>query len=207
MPVFANGDKTLLFVHVPKAGGSAIESLFTANGWKMSYRDGQMRKGSPNWYRHCSPQHMHAAPLRETFRLERFDAIFMLVREPIARFRSEYIMRNAKAPRTDAASVEAWAEKRLRSFQRDPYVLDNHLRPQTEFLLPGALVHRFEDGLGALVEIVNRLHGLDLPLDIPHRRDSSSVAGVSSSQVEISPGLQTRLRAFYIQDMHAFGYV
>lgn len=206
MPVFAKGERTVLFVHVPKAGGSAVESLFTADGWKMTYRDGVMRKGGANWYRRCSPQHMHAAPLRETFRLERFDAIFMLVREPIARFRSEYVMRNAKGLRTDAASVDAWAEKQLHNFQRDPYILDNHLRPQVEFLLPGALVHRLEDGLDTLVESLNRLHALDLPLEVPRRRDSSEIAGVSSSEVEISPGLNLRLRALYAQDAHAFGY-
>lgn len=206
MPIFTKDDKGVLFVHVPKTGGSALEDLFLSDGWKATYRDGRMGKGRPNWYRRCSPQHMHSGPLREILHLERFDAIFMLVRDPVARFRSEYLMRNAKNLRLDAASVEAWADKQLRRFEQDPYTLDNHLRPQVEFLVPGTLVHRLEDGIETLVKELNRLHGLDLPLEVPSRRESTALAGVSSDRVEISSRLEARLRAFYAEDAATFGY-
>ncbi|MFC7405065.1 sulfotransferase family 2 domain-containing protein [Georgenia alba] len=206
MPVFSKGDKAVLFVHVPKAGGSALENLFTANGWEMTFRDGKTGKHSQNWLRYCSPQHLHAEPLRATFRLERFDAIFMTVREPLARFRSEYAMRSGRLGlEPDAASVDAWADRALRKYAADHYVLDNHLRPQSEFLLPGSHVYRLEDGLDAVPRNLNALHDLGLPEEVPRVRESGG-RGLSTREVQLSEELTARLRALYAQDASAFGY-
>ncbi|GAA4421552.1 hypothetical protein GCM10023169_14530 [Georgenia halophila] len=207
MPVFTKDDESVLFVHVPKAGGSSLENLFVSNGWTMTYRDGKTGKYSQNWYRHCSPQHMHAAPLRETFRLHRFTAIVMVVREPLARFRSEYAMRSARRGLAgDPASVDAWAREHFRLYGLNPYVLDNHLRPQAEFLLAGSHVYRLEDGLDAVAQDLNRQYELGLPTEVPRVRESGQVRGLTSREVELSDELTTRLRAFYAQDMVSFGY-
>lgn len=206
MPVFSKGEKAILFVHVPKAGGSAIENLFAAEGWETTYREGRTGKYSHNWYRHCSPQHMHAAPLRETLRLDRFTAIFMVVREPLARFRSEFVMRKPREMATDVQSVDEWANRALRLYRANPYAFDNHLRPQSEFLLPGSHVYRLEDGLDAVVQDLNKLYDLGLPNRVPRVRESTKTKGVASRDIELSGELTTRLRAMYAQDLVSFGY-
>ena len=75
MPVFRRDERAVLFVHVPKAGGSSLERLFAKSGWTTGYRDPKGGVGSMNSVRRCSPQHMHRPMLEQVFRLERFDRI------------------------------------------------------------------------------------------------------------------------------------
>ncbi|GAB6936568.1 sulfotransferase family 2 domain-containing protein [Isoptericola variabilis] len=210
MPVLRKDKRGVLFVHVPKTGGSSIENHFVDAGWSMSYHSSSTAVGSLNHYRWCTSQHMHGDPLRATFRLHRFEAVFMIVRDPIARFRSEYAWRHGiegdGAVDLSAGAVEAWAERRFAKYESNPYLLGNHIRPQAEFLVEGAEVMRFEDGLDAAVARLNDRYGLDLPPHVGRERTSEGAAGVSSKDVEISPALHERLVEFYARDFEEFGY-
>lgn len=212
MPVFSKNGKSILFVHIPKTGGTSIDDMFLSAGWKRTYF--LSKKARQQDRRHhdllrCSPQHMDADQLKSVFSLEKFDAIFMVTRNPISRFQSEYVMRNPKnaASRSDKASVDRWANKHLKLLSDNPYALDNHLRPQIDFFLPGAHVFRLEDGLDQIPETLNEHYDADLPETVEHVRDSRKVTGgTSSSSIEISPSLEARLRAVYRDDFSAFGY-
>ena len=48
MPVFRQDGRAVLFVHVPKAGGSSLERLFAKSGWTTGYRDPKGGVGSMN---------------------------------------------------------------------------------------------------------------------------------------------------------------
>jgi hypothetical protein len=208
MPVFRQDGRAILFVHVPKAGGSSLERLFAKSGWTTGYRDPKGGVGSMNSVRRCSPQHMHRPMLEQVFRLDRFDAVFMTVREPLARFRSEFAYRNSARVSATAAEVEAWYDEAFREYRHDPFVFDNHLRPQWEFHLPGAHVYRLEDGLEAVVSDLNTRWGLGLlPLsEVPRVLDRSAQSGIASSEVRLTPGLEGRLRMEYAEDFARFGY-
>jgi hypothetical protein len=206
VPVFIKADKRILFVHVPKAGGTTIERLFKRRGYEVHLRTTRKSGGDLFPLLRCSPQHYHAALLTELVEVEAFDLVFMMVREPLARFRSEYAMRRRSDLRTDAATVERWAHRALAGRETDPYVWDNHLRPQSEFLLPGARVFRLEDGMEAAVEELNTTHGLDLGDDIPHALHRQGTTGISSKEVELSGSLEERLGELYAEDFRAFGY-
>jgi hypothetical protein len=206
VPVFTKDDRSVLFVHIPKAAGSTLERMFTRSGWEMALRE--TRKTHPQLMplRRCSPQHYHAALLSELFEIGRFDAVFTLTREPVSRFRSEYLMRNHQDPRTDAASVEAWADRALARRESDPYTLDNHLRPQHEFLLPGAQVYRLEDGLESTVADLNERFDLGLTTAVLQAMSSVRRAGVSSSAIELSDRLHATLRSVYAEDYARLDY-
>lgn len=206
MPVFTKDDRSVLFIHIPKTGGSTLERHFRNAGWRERYRE--TRKTSPDSFHllRCSPQHHHGALLTEMFDLPRFDCIFLIARDPLARFRSEFLMRNTGDPRVDARSVASWHARHFAKLAKNPYHLDNHLRPQHEFLVPGAQVFRLEDGLDSAVATLNRDHGFDLPTDLPHALDSKKRAGVPSSAVELSPEVEEALRATYARDFDVFGY-
>lgn len=206
MPVFLDEDKKVLFVHVPKTGGTSVERLFANSGFRTAYRDGKVGKDSVNWVRRCSPQHLHAEMLDQLLQLSRFDLIFMLVREPIARFRSEYTHRNRNDLHTDAASVEAWTERVLTRYGTNPYLFDNHVRPQSEFALPGCEVYRLEDGLERMAEDLRSRFGLSLHPEVPHAMDRVKRTGVSSNEVQISPRTDSMVREFYAADFERFGY-
>ncbi len=206
MPVFRRDGKKVLFVHVPKTGGSSVERLFAASGWKATYLDRKVGPDTMNWLRRCSPQHMHAEMLKLLFNLDRFDLVFMTVRDPLARFRSEYGMRHRDDLRTDSHLVDAWASQTFAKYEVNPFLLDNHLRPQSEFLLPGAEVYRLEDGLGRMSEDLQNRFGIHLDAEVPHHMSRAEQSGVSSGQVELSPETEKHLREFYRDDFEQFGY-
>jgi hypothetical protein len=206
MPVFVKDGTTVLYVHVPKTGGTSLEQVFLDSGYEMHYHDDVFGPGTMNRVRRCTPQHMHAALLRETFALRRFDVVFMTVREPVARFRSEFGMRNRDLPYVDEATVEAWAHDVLDRYTRNPYVLDNHVRPQSAFLLPRAEVHHLEVGLPAIVDRLDAAHGLGLTATDHRLLDRAAASGFSSADVPVSRGLERRLQEFYRDDFARFGY-
>lgn len=89
MPVFQRDGKKVLFLHVPKAGGTSIEEFFKKNDWEISFLD---RGGDLSWnkFMKCSPQHMHAEILEKIFKINSFHAIFITVRHPFERIKSEF---------------------------------------------------------------------------------------------------------------------
>ncbi|WP_349829290.1 sulfotransferase family 2 domain-containing protein [Brevibacterium litoralis] len=209
MPVFSKGDFHALFIHVPKTGGSSIENLFETAGYDVSFlrREPLNVRAKINHLRRCSPQHMHAELLDQTFRLRAFDVVFMFVREPIDRFRSEYAFNSRKSFDPSSAAVDRWANEKFRNYRENPFAADNHLRPQSEFYVPGAEVFRYEDGLEAGLRDLNDRYELGLPTAVPHENSSTRESvGSSSAAVEISAGLERRLRTLYASDFAQFGY-
>ncbi|QIX28186.1 sulfotransferase family protein [Nocardioides sp. JQ2195] len=206
MPVFFKDNRSILFVHIPKTGGTTIERLFKTSGWEMVLRN--TRKSEPQLFPklRVSFQHWQAGLLTEILDVSKFDLIFMMTREPVARFRSEYTMRHTKNPSGASSKVDAWAEKALRAYETNPYHLDNHLRPQSEFELPDTVVYRLEDSMETMVADLNKRFDLGLAEKIPHALNSTKRSGLSSSDVEISPELDTRLRDVYAEDFRRYGY-
>jgi len=198
-------DRAVLFVHVPKAGGTTLERLFTDSGWTMRYRT--TWRSNPEVFRllRVSPQHYHGALLEELFKLDRFEHIFQVCRDPIHRFRSEFAMRNKTLTEADASTVEAWADEQFGLYATNPYLLDNHLRPQVDFLVPGVEVYRLEDGMKEIVDDLNGRYDMGLSTQIRHRLRSEN-HGLPSSAVEISDSLQAHLHEFYAADFERFGY-
>ncbi len=208
MPVLRKDGRQILFVHVPKTGGTAIERAFKAHDWAVSYLDGKMGRGTLNHVRRSTPQHMEADLLRMLFRLDRFDLTFLIVRDPVGRLRSEYLWRTRRRADVglDGASVEAWAEEVFEGCRQDPHLHDNHIRPQADFLLPDCRVFRFEDGLDRIVQTLEDDYGLGLTGEVPRARTGSGTTGHHSRDVEITPSLQSRIREFYARDYELFGY-
>ncbi len=208
MPVFRAQGKAILFIHVPKSGGSTIERWFKRSGFETSYLDGRMGKSSVNHLRWCTPQHMHGAMLRAHFRLDRFDFIFMVVRDPVSRFRSEYVWRHRKGEEIPLAPnvVEKWTHQTLQAYRADPFVYDNHIRPQSDFHVPGTHIYHFEEGLEPIVTDINARLGLDVQTDEHRAKDAFQSYGIASGDVRLSTAVRARVQAFYRRDYLKFNY-
>jgi hypothetical protein len=98
-----------------------------------------------------------------------------------------------------------WVEWRL---PLTPNLLDNHLRPQVDFIGPQTRLFRLEDGLDAVVAHLDELFGerCDLPPLGRHdfrNPDTDEMFDVSSS---LPPGVAERIAMLYAADFDAFGY-
>jgi Sulfotransferase family len=196
MPVFRINGKLILFVHVPKTGGSSIRQYLSRLGPRC-LGDGEKVR----WSR-CSPQHMHAAVYSLFVPGGFYDYGFMFVRHPYSRILSEYKMRYAqwsKGSRPEGG-FSRWITSLLEEYQRNPYVLDNHLRPQHEFALEGIEVFRYEEGIGALAKKLGAVLGIE--------QNSSWPCAMKAPDYQFPVTWQAmeRLKSFYRHDFSTFGY-
>jgi hypothetical protein len=203
MPVFFKGDKRVLFIHVPKAGGTSIEVFFEANGFKTFYLD---RGGSPdslNPVRACSPQHMAGDLLRAMFDIAKFDFVFMTVRHPVRRFLSKFVMETGE--RSNVERLETWIAEDFCRVLRNPRHMDNHLRPQVDFRVDEARVFRLEDSFGgALIASLRRAIGDLFPA--PTLGHEMRAGGGAPDFTKVHPGLRAVVLTYYAEDFATFGY-
>jgi hypothetical protein len=203
VPVFFKGSRRVLFIHVPKAGGTSIEAFFEANGFKTAYLD---RGGSPeslNPVRRFSPQHMHAEVLQTLFDPAAFDYVFMTVRHPIRRLLSKFTMETVSGGTREP--LEPWLARMIGLVRDDRAAMDNHLRPQADFCLPEAHIFKLEDGFGdAFVDRLEAGIGLAFAQRVV-RRDMH--AGMSAPDyATVGADLHKEIRNYYDIDFIRFGY-
>ena len=203
MPVFFKGSKRILFIHVPKAGGTSIEAFFEANGFKTAYLD---RGGSPeslNPVRRSSPQHMTAEILQKLFDPQKFDFVFMTVRHPHRRLISKFAMETASGGTCDAFGP--WLACMMQAVAADRGAMDNHLRPQADFWIPESHVFKLEDGFGhAFIErleagVSMRFSHRDMPRDMHSGTAAADFATIDTA-------LREQVRHYYDVDFIRFGY-
>ena len=209
MPIFLKGDKAILFVHIPKTGGSSIKRLFESMGWRTVEHcsSSVMKKGEPNWYRTNSPQHQNAVSLRRLFRIERFDKVLTFVRHPVDRLVSEFFWRNrskmSKFSDT-GAEFEKWWRESHQIYLSDAGYLDNHLRPQCEFLLPEATVGSFESDLSPdyISQVLSTI-GENLPIGTEFPRLNE---GQNADNFSIRDVVLQEIEEFYATDFQVLAY-
>ena len=151
--------KNLLFLHVPKCGGGSVEKFFRDNGFSEDLRCIDYRLRSYV----CSPQHWHAELLAPLINVDAFDGIFSVFRDPVQRIISEYKWKISHP--WASLGIDDWYLCCREAYAGNPYILDNHLRPQIEFLLPSTKVFMLEKGLQLLVDYISS--SLDLEFDFP----------------------------------------
>src|SRR6056297_1746656 len=126
MPLARIADKILFFAHIPKTGGASVEAYMASKGRIALHYP--FRQG---WSRSTS-QHMHAAIHRRLVSETFCDQSFSILRDPMERLQSEYRYRRGRGETT--FDFNPWARLMLGLMQSDPYTLDNHMRPQADFL-------------------------------------------------------------------------
>lgn len=200
MPVFIKDHFRVLFVHVPKTGGTAVEFFFEKNGFAASFLDRGGRNSLVPVMK-CSPQHMHAAMLRELFMLRGFGYMFMTVRNPIDRLVSEYRMRAVMQQQIE--DIDSWVDYVLNTYPSSNYMIDNHIRPQSDFWLPGCEVFRQEDGFGETW--VNRI-AEQVGCAFDHRQVEVAMRFGHAAAPTLSPSSIRRIHEFYAKDFEFFRY-
>jgi hypothetical protein len=204
VPLYKFPSHTILFIHIPKAGGSTIDE-YLHNHLKAP----RALFNSSNEKRRalklpCSPQHFHADALRFLIGGRYPDWSFAVVRDPLQRIISEYcfIHRRLNDTPEQLPNILDWFRQKRTDYEKNQYILDNHFRPQHEFLLENTEVFHFEKGLESILRVLAERLGLPLdePLSQLHRNKSPKLPVTTTDE------FVAEVRDFYRADYERFGY-
>ena len=196
MPIYKKNGKAVLFVHIPKSAGTTVDHVFLSNGWQVTFQDGGGRADTILRHLKCSFQHFHATLLTQMINPNSFDAVFTILRDPISRLQSEYRwrMEHGSGPQME---FNAWVTRMFRAYYRNRFVLDNHIRPQRQFILPGAQITALENGLEHTISGLSAQLGEQLHFD-PNSRRNTSKRGVG--EIPTSAMTAWLIRRVYARD-------
>lgn len=197
MPFIQHNGKCILFIHIPKAGGTSIES------WMKGIAPLRLFSvGVPHASR-CTPQHYRMQDIRSILGDGFFDYALAVVRNPYDRIESEYRMRAQLAKQGFWKAFPAfslWIEDNLDRQKREKFHLDNHLRPQWEFIGQDVEIFQLENGLSAPLAAMAAHLGIEPPAEDFHERRSDPL------EIEWDPVDRIRVRDHYARDFETFGY-
>ncbi len=203
MPIFRANGELHIFLHVPKCAGTTIEA-------HLSARFGQLGLIGMGPGRDVSLQHLTWDEIVSIFPQAWITESFAVVRHPVSRFVSAYNMRitQGKPPFPREISITDfldWTECRL---PKVPSLLDNHLRPQVDFVGPDTKIFRLEDGLDAVLAYLDEVCGSwpdAPPLGHVDFRDPA-IECLFDSKSDLPAGVVERVAKLYAKDYEYFGY-
>ncbi len=195
MPVAVINGRCVLFVHIPKTGGSSVERFLSEHGPLLLKGHGRAAG------LRCSAQHLHAEALGAIHEAQGYDWAFTIVRHPVARLVSEhrYEMRKPGWLRS-RLSFSGWLALALARRAADPWYRDNHFRPQHAFILPGMEIMRFEDGVDACLRRIAARLGVPAPTRSIREKVSPH------TPISLTARVLARIGQAYESDLDQFGY-
>lgn len=196
MPIFSHRSKSILFIHIPKTGGSSIETTLANECSTSLYAPFYRRTFA------VTPQHFTMADICYLFPSWEWDLAFAMVRNPYDRFVSEFrYQAESTAERFGMApDFHSWAEAKLEAAADDPHLDDNHFRPQVEFVTDAVEVFRLEDGLPKAAARVSE--ALEIRVSFHRRLNAPS----NRRPVPLDGDVKAEVARFYRRDFERFGY-
>jgi hypothetical protein len=210
MPLVRCNAKLLYFAHIPKCGGSSVEDYLRDRFRAVGFYDPNMHRTPParRWSR-TSPQHVDWASLQRLLPAELLDEVFAVVRHPVSRIVSGYHFQveveKAVAPDT---SFSDWLAAQARAFEADPFTIDNHFRPQVDFIPEsGCRVFHLEHGLEAIIAYLDGVVGdEDGPRFMRHNNKRDGKRARQAAPAVPSVADLRLIRSLYSDDFARFGY-
>lgn len=203
MPIFQAENELHYFGHVPKCAGTSIEA-------HLVHRFGPLAFLGAGRGFDISPQHFTWAQVTSMVPQAWIKSSFAVVRHPLSRFISAYNMRLMQVDPTFPREVTIsdfldWVEPRL---PRYPSLLDNHLRPQVDFVGPNTRIFKLEEGLEPVVNYLDRTFGWQH--DIPGLGHIDFVDEAIEQLVDFTDhlpnGVEDRVSELFAVDFQRFGY-
>lgn len=199
MPIFTTDSKRILFVHIPKTGGATIEQHLRRFG-KIDLFNGRPQGSDLP----CSPQHFHIKQLKSLFNFNKFDYIFTVMRCPFERLKSEFKMRKKSQikkcrkdnHKTALPDFNTWVGETLGLYNQNPFIYDNHIRPQTEFINNKVKIFDFELGVPNILQQVF----LDLDINFYYDDDLRRQTGLDID-IDMSTDTYNKIELFYKDDV------
>lgn len=199
MPFIETSEKRILFIHIPKTGGTSIEkAMENLAPLNLCIRS------IPSFLK-IPPEHFTYHNICALFDESFFDYTFTIVRNPYHRIESEYRMRSLLAQERffkELPKFPFWLEQTLNQVNSDRNIYANHLRPQIEFIGKKVNVFRYEDGLENIVRKVNENTGIELSLPQEKLLQTQSI----QAPIQWTSESVRMVNQFYAEDFKAFSY-
>ncbi len=195
MALFRIKEKIVFFVHIPKTGGSSIETALAELG-PICLHEKPVHTMIP-------PQHWHAEIFETTIPKNFYDFGFLICRNPFTRVLSEYRHYSRKSLKKGSfvpISFDDWMSATLAEYKINPYIRANHMRPQIDYMSDGIRIFRYEDGLQEVIAYISKYTGAGLTPKIAHKKKSEKTA------LTIKKNTLDHIRSFYAQDFLNINY-
>lgn len=196
-------ERTLLFIHVPKTGGTAVETFLRGIGF-TGYFDPPTYMPVRQYLR-IPPAHYDYGVSARLFNLDRLYS-FAIVRHPVKRMISEYkwaLERATDAEKLSQMDFGQYLRLRLEQYKKDENQVSGHFKPQVRFVGEKVTkIFKYEAGLESIIRHVLRDIGLNHegmpPLPVINNSSGRVVIPTASDLALIGD--------VYAEDFAAFGY-
>ncbi|MEO8531592.1 MAG: sulfotransferase family 2 domain-containing protein [Deltaproteobacteria bacterium] len=206
MPLVRIKSDLHFFAHVPRAAGGSVEAYLTTRFGTLALLDDSFPDQPLNQrWSQTSPQHIDVATLQRFFPADWIASSFAVVRHPVTRIVSAF-HHQAEVIGTvpKGMDVNEWLIEWFESVESDPYLNDNHLRRQSEFVPANAVIFHVEHGLDGLVEHLDTLAGeMSGPRNIDTEASRKTEGKRDATLTERS---LTLIEEYYADDFARFGY-
>ena len=209
MPIVKIAGKLVYYGHIPKCGGSAVESYLHARFGGMAMLDTKyMSLPEKHRWSKTSPQHIDVASLRRLFPPGFFDLSFSVVRHPVERLVSVFhFQRDVEKLIPHDMNFSGWLTHIQTRMQDDPFHLDNHLRPMAELVPEEAKLFHLEHGLDSLIPWFDEIAGdQKQPRCMPLSNERGAYSKVKIEKVEPGSKDIDVICRIYAADFSRFGY-
>jgi hypothetical protein len=209
MPIFRITTDLHYFAHVPKCGGTSVETYLIERFGPLGFHDWAFLDQPENqrWSR-TSPQHMPASVLQVMLPQSWIVSSFAVVRHPVTRLISAFLFaRDVQKTIAPTLTLDDWCLTDLPRIGEDPFRHDGHFMPQSDFVPEGAQIFRLEDGLDAVVAHLDSLAGnTDGPRQLTAQNISAWRSTDTAHRPTPSDAALARIVDAYARDFDRFGY-
>jgi hypothetical protein len=206
MTILSKDGHTILFLHIPKCGGSSVVETFRAAGYETEL---EIRGKPIRSFMRTTPQHLTCSDLRSMVRFDQIDRVFAVVRHPVDRLLSEYRWTHRESEPGSIPDVNKWLSDNLAIATDDITYQDNHFRPMVDFFEPGIPVEIFpiEHSLNAICSYYLSTSDQAPASKAKHLKDSRTFPNARKlAEAKLSAESLALIHKFYAQDFLAFGY-
>jgi hypothetical protein len=207
MPIFRINNDLHYFAHVPKCGGSSVDTYLMERFGPIALHDLHRFTLPPQtrWSR-TSPQHIPAAILKLIVPPDWLRSSFAVVRHPVRRVISAFCYaRDMHGHLPLATEFNSWFREAATWMLTDSFRIDGHFAPISSFVPEGSRIFRLEDGLDQIIPYLDELAGnSDGPRHIA-ARNVGRWRGIEDAPVPTEETLAL-IETVYADDFDRFGY-